>query len=217
MAARGCGGASAGLTVEQNELVPQRNGGHQLLVARSQGRPSASRLNRIYRSPNVGGSTVPGPIPSRFAIANDPDRVSPNRPSHRGPARTVVRMKITNRGSAVASTVLVALTIVFTSACSVKVTSGAPDPSPNVLPHDQLARDISDELATKYHRQPPSIICPQDLPARVGATTRCALNASDSTVGVTATITGINGTADVKYNVQLDQSATPLPKAPAGS
>src|SRR5882762_2267729 len=122
-------------------------------------------------------------------------------------------MKITSRGSAAAVTALIALTILSASACSVTVTAGKSAPLPGaVVPHDEVARTISDQIAAQTKIQPPSVSCPQDLPARVGATTRCTLNAPDGTVGVIATVTELNGTRAL-YDFEVDQSITPAPKA----
>lgn len=81
------------------------------------------------------------------------------------------------------------------------------------VPKDQVAQQISDQLTQTVGQRPDSVNCPQDLPATVGSSVRCTLTAGTDSLGVTATVTSVDGT-NVRFNVQVDQTVTPGPATP---
>ncbi len=81
------------------------------------------------------------------------------------------------------------------------------------VPRDQVGQQISDQLNQQIGQRPDSVTCPEDLPAKVGASVRCTLKAGTDTLGVTATVTSVEGT-NVKFNIQVDQTITPAPATP---
>ncbi|MFE5240649.1 MULTISPECIES: DUF4333 domain-containing protein [unclassified Streptomyces] len=69
----------------------------------------------------------------------------------------------------------------------------------------RVAQTISDKLAADTGKRPDKVTCPEHLPARVGATIRCELNAGSDTLGITVTATAVNG-KQVNYNFKVDES-----------
>jgi Domain of unknown function (DUF4333) len=97
------------------------------------------------------------------------------------------------------------------AACGGPVHSG-PDHSAaaaSVNKHD-VARGASDQFGSQTNEPAPTIVCPNDLPARVGATEQCA--ETDYTRGqrheTTVRINQIQGN-NIQYTV--DVGTTPLP------
>lgn len=77
------------------------------------------------------------------------------------------------------------------------------------LDKDKLADTVSKKLAANTGRPAPNISCPEDLTGKVGTTTRCTLTADDgSTLGITVTVTSVEGT-NVKFDIQADDKANP--------
>lgn len=69
----------------------------------------------------------------------------------------------------------------------------------------RVAQTISDKLAESTGKRPDKVTCPEHLPARVGATIRCDLNAGSDTLGVTVTAISVNGN-QVNYTFKVDNS-----------
>ncbi|MFD3487199.1 DUF4333 domain-containing protein [Streptomyces sp. NPDC058665] len=69
----------------------------------------------------------------------------------------------------------------------------------------RVAQTISDKLTENAGKRPDKVTCPEHLPARVGATIRCELNAGSDTLGVTVTAISVNGN-QVNYTFKVDNS-----------
>ena len=67
-----------------------------------------------------------------------------------------------------------------------------------------LEEQISSELARQVGEAPEVVECPDDLDAEVGAEARCSLTDSGTTLGVTVTVTEVDG-SDVKFDIAVDE------------
>lgn len=77
------------------------------------------------------------------------------------------------------------------------------------LSKDKLADTVAQKLADTTGRPKPDITCPEDLKGTVGTTTRCTLTAADgSTLGVTVTVTSVDG-SQVNFDIKADDHASP--------
>ncbi|MFF0544551.1 DUF4333 domain-containing protein [Nocardia thailandica] len=68
----------------------------------------------------------------------------------------------------------------------------------------ELERSVSATLAEQAGQVPDRIDCPGDLDGTVGTTMRCTLTAGADTLGVTVTVTSVDGDT-VNYDVEVDQ------------
>jgi hypothetical protein len=69
---------------------------------------------------------------------------------------------------------------------------------------DRLASLAKEKLEEAAGQESQGVVCDGDVPAKVGATQRCTLTALDgTTIGVTATVTAVNGD-DVEFNFKAD-------------
>lgn len=68
----------------------------------------------------------------------------------------------------------------------------------------QLEEQIKTQLTAQVGQAPDSIECPGDLEGKVGATQRCVLTADGTKLGVTATVTSVEGN-NVKFDIKVDQ------------
>ena len=82
------------------------------------------------------------------------------------------------------------------TACSVSVSVG-PEASKT-----DVERAITDALDS-IGQHPDSVTCPGSLPAVVGKSARCELTSGKMRIGVTATITEVDGST-AKYHVKVD-------------
>lgn len=80
---------------------------------------------------------------------------------------------------------------------------GGSDSSNGDLKKDALQSDISQRLAQATGGQAPQVVCPSDLPAKVGATIRCRVAVSNTSYGVTVTVKSTTG-GSAQYDVQVD-------------
>ncbi|MFD7970118.1 DUF4333 domain-containing protein [Streptomyces clavifer] len=104
---------------------------------------------------------------------------------------------------------LAALTAgVLLTGCSGSVSVGNADPE---LSSDKLATTVAKKLAATTGQPTPDVTCPEDLAGKVGTTTRCTLTAGDgSTVGVTVTVTSVDG-GRIDFDIEADDTASPAP------
>jgi hypothetical protein len=74
------------------------------------------------------------------------------------------------------------------------------------LTADDVAQGAEDALEAEVGARP-DISCPDDLPAEVGATTRCTLSAGGDPqkYGVTVTVTQVDGTT-AHFDVKVDKT-----------
>jgi hypothetical protein len=68
---------------------------------------------------------------------------------------------------------------------------------------NELAKEISAQLAKQVGRPPESVECPDNLKGEVGASTRCTLNDAGEAYGVDVNVTKVDGT-DVKFDLKVD-------------
>ncbi|GGQ83419.1 DUF4333 domain-containing protein [Streptomyces althioticus] len=69
----------------------------------------------------------------------------------------------------------------------------------------RVAQAVSDKLTATTGQRPDKVTCPENLPARVGATIRCELTAGSDTLGVTVTTTAVNG-KEVDFDIKVDDN-----------
>ncbi len=70
---------------------------------------------------------------------------------------------------------------------------------------EQAATKISQQLEQQVGQRPDSVTCPTDLSAEEGESIRCELTAGGDTLGVTATVTSVDG-SDVEFDIQVDEA-----------
>lgn len=73
----------------------------------------------------------------------------------------------------------------------------------DVVSQADLEKGVSDELTEVVGTAPDDIECPGDLEAEVGTTMRCTLIAGEDELGVTVTVTEVDG-GEVNYDVEVD-------------
>jgi hypothetical protein len=69
---------------------------------------------------------------------------------------------------------------------------------------DQVASQISDQLAKQVGHTPDKVTCPDNLKGTQGATLRCDLTDQGQTYGVTTTVTDVQG-GDVLFDFKVDE------------
>lgn len=67
-----------------------------------------------------------------------------------------------------------------------------------------LEKNVADQLEEMAGQRPDEVDCPGDLKAEVGADIRCTLTAGGEEIGLTVTVTSVDGT-DAKYEIQVDE------------
>jgi hypothetical protein len=91
-------------------------------------------------------------------------------------------------------------------------TATATDDGPTVDGPTVDGKSVAQSVLTQLMgegKQVDQVSCP-DLPATVGASQRCTLQAGGDTYGVTVTVTSVQGT-DVKFDIQVDTTPTTTP------
>lgn len=96
------------------------------------------------------------------------------------------------RGLATAGLVLGIVFVVVGLATAVLVTIVAVN-QPLTVSRAQVAQEISDKAGAQLGAAPDSVVCPEDLPAKVGAVVHCTLTVAGSATPVTATVTSVVG------------------------
>ncbi|RMI09115.1 DUF4333 domain-containing protein [Cellulomonas triticagri] len=91
--------------------------------------------------------------------------------------------------------ILLALTL---SACSVSAGVGTVR-----VAADDLESKVTEQLTEMAGQAPDALDCPEDLPGEVDASVRCTLTAGSDRLGVTVTVTEVEGT-DVAFAIQVD-------------
>ncbi|MCP2316076.1 protein of unknown function (DUF4333) [Nocardia amikacinitolerans] len=82
--------------------------------------------------------------------------------------------------------------------CSVEVGSSTPQ-----VKEGELEKSVKQTLTEEVGQEPDSIDCPADLDGKVGTTMRCTLTAGGETLGLTVTVTSVEGDK-VNYDVAVD-------------
>jgi hypothetical protein len=72
------------------------------------------------------------------------------------------------------------------------------------IQEDSLEKNVADQLEKMAGQRPDDVDCPGDLEAKVGADIRCTLTAGGEEIGLTVTVTSVDGT-DAKYDIQVDE------------
>ena len=70
-----------------------------------------------------------------------------------------------------------------------------------------VEQEVSDQLEAQVGTAPDEIDCPDDLVGRVDEEMRCVLRAGEDELGVTVTVTEVDG-QDVRFDIAVDQDAS---------
>jgi hypothetical protein len=97
--------------------------------------------------------------------------------------------------------VALAVSVIALTGCSGEVSVGG-----NAVEQADLEQVVSDELEEIVGEAPDSIDCPGDLDAEVGAELRCVLTAGGDRIGVSVTVTTVEGD-NVDFDIQVDDEA----------
>ena len=100
----------------------------------------------------------------------------------------------------------IALSAVALAACGGGGDKKVTTPAGAVLDRDALANDLNVRLADAAGGTSPSVICPADLPVKVGLSVRCTAELKGKTYGLTVTVTGTDG-GSAQYDVAVDDTA----------
>lgn len=68
---------------------------------------------------------------------------------------------------------------------------------------DKLEQEITDRLTQQVGQRPDKVECPDALDGAVGAQARCVLTAGQTQIGVTATVTGVEG-SQINFDIKVD-------------
>lgn len=69
---------------------------------------------------------------------------------------------------------------------------------------DDVAKQISDQLAQQVGEKPEKVSCPDNLKGTKGATLDCELTDQGKTYGVKVTVTDVQGAGDVLFDFKVD-------------
>jgi hypothetical protein len=95
--------------------------------------------------------------------------------------------------------------VLFLSTAATAMIFGACGGSPESVSERDLEEQVKSRLTEYAGQEPDRIDCPAEgLKAEVGATQRCVLYAGPDKLGLTATVTSVEGD-DVSYNVKVDE------------
>jgi hypothetical protein len=70
---------------------------------------------------------------------------------------------------------------------------------------DDVANQISDQLAQQVGQKPEKVTCPDNLKGTPGATLTCDLTDQGQTYGVTVTVTDVKDGGDVLFDFKVDE------------
>lgn len=98
--------------------------------------------------------------------------------------------------SAIRPAGVVTATALFLVACTVHV-----EDKTEAVDKDLLSAEVQAQLTKQLGTQAPTIDCPEDLTAAVGATTTCLMRAPKGTYNVTVTVTKLDGGAAGNYDM----------------
>ena len=73
-----------------------------------------------------------------------------------------------------------------------------------VVASDDLEEEVTARLTEMAGQAPDDVTCPDDLEGEVGNTTRCTLTAGADELGVTVTVTGVDGSS-VDFDIAVDE------------
>lgn len=72
------------------------------------------------------------------------------------------------------------------------------------VPQEDVEQQVSNALAESVGQTPDEVDCPEDLPAEVGAEMRCTLTVGGESIGLTVTVTSVEGN-DVNFDILVDE------------
>jgi hypothetical protein len=98
-----------------------------------------------------------------------------------------------NRSRTAAATTLAAAAFLVLTGCS-----GTP-----TVAQSDVEDQVSTQLAKQVGQTPDGVSCPGDLTGEVGEEMRCELTAGGQTIGLTVTVTKVDG-SDVGFDIQVD-------------
>ena len=81
--------------------------------------------------------------------------------------------------------------------------AGCGDSTPTVE-QSKVEDTISSQLEAKVGTAPDDVSCPDDLEGKKGTTMRCTLTAGDDELGVTVTVTSVEG-KQVNFDAEVDE------------
>jgi hypothetical protein len=93
-----------------------------------------------------------------------------------------------------------AVSVLALTGCSGEVSVGG-DAS---IDRAELEREVSAQLEETVGQAPDLIECPGDLDAKEGTEMRCTLTAGEDELGVTVTVTAVDG-GNVDFDIQVDE------------
>ena len=102
---------------------------------------------------------------------------------------------------------LVLTTVLLLAGCSAEVSVGDQPSQPSdqaTVAQAELEREVSDQLEREVGQAPDRIDCPGDLTGEVGTEMRCVLHAGPDRLGVTITVTGVDG-EQVDFDIEVDE------------
>ncbi|MGB0102192.1 MAG: DUF4333 domain-containing protein [Nocardioides sp.] len=70
---------------------------------------------------------------------------------------------------------------------------------------DRLEGEVSTQLEQSVGVAPDAVDCPDDLEGEEGSSVRCTLTAGSDTVGLTVTVTGVDGD-NVDFDIEVDDA-----------
>ena len=115
----------------------------------------------------------------------------------------------------IAAVSAVAAAVLASDGCSASISTGG-----DTVSKEEVAKEAQakfDAIArSKGQAKFPPITCPSDLDAKKGASERCSATGDDGTLGITVTVTGVDGgTAHLHF--QGDSQLTPSAPATPGA
>ena len=99
-------------------------------------------------------------------------------------------------GRTVGTTMGAALAALVLAGCSI----GTP-----TVAQEDVEKTVSDQLEAQVGQAPDKITCPGDLEGKVGTEMRCTLEAGGDTLGLTVTVTKVEGKS-VSFDIQVDET-----------
>lgn len=110
-------------------------------------------------------------------------------------------MQQVKRSRLITGAALGALPLLLATGCSFDFSFGGP----GSVPAEEVAEKSSEMLAEQVGQTPDEFTCSDDLPAEVGAEIRCELTHEGESIGVTITVTSVDG-SDVQWDVVVDDT-----------
>ncbi len=75
---------------------------------------------------------------------------------------------------------------------------------PAVVDRGELENQVQAKLTESVGQEAPKATCPNELKAEKGATTRCSMNFDDGELGITVTVSSVDGDT-TKFAIKADE------------